>query len=121
MTITLSPEAVYLAAGVLLGLLLAAFGFLVLGAYGHTNWGVHVSPVIAHGLQSAFRTMAYSAVGVIVANAGNWAAGLLVHYGVPPEAATAAGLVLGGALSGGHQSLQLRAQLKAQAQGGTAT
>lgn len=114
MTIVIATEVVYLLAGILVGVVLAVFAFLVLGAYGHTAVGVHVSPVMAQTLQSAFRTMVYSAAGVVVANAGNWAAGLLVHYGVPPEAATAAGLVLGGAISGGHQGLQLRAQLRAQ-------
>lgn len=121
MTITVSSEAVWGALGALGGVGLTTFGFLVLGAYGHDAWGVRVSPVVAHGLQSAFRTMAYSTAGVVVANAGNWAASLLVHYGVPTEAATAAGLVLGGALSGGHQGLQLRAEIRAQEQGGTTT
>jgi hypothetical protein len=119
-TITIGSEVLWLLAGIIIGAALAAFAFLVLGAYGHDRVGVHVSPVWAVGLRSAFRTMAYSAAGVIAANAGNWLAALLVHYSVPATVATAAGLVLTGAFAGGHQTMQARAQLRAaKGNGGT--
>jgi hypothetical protein len=105
----------------ILGIALAVFAALVLGAYGHERIGVHVSPTWAVGLRSAFRTMAYSAAGVIAANAGNWVAALLIHYSVPAPVATAAGLVLTGAFAGGHQTMQARAQLRAAARGNGGT
>jgi hypothetical protein len=120
-TITIGPEALWLAGGIVLGVALTVFAALVLGAYGHEHVGIRVSPTLAVGLRSAFRTMAYSAAGVIAANAGNWLAALLIHFSVPAPVATAAGLVLTGAFAGGHQTMQARAQLRAAASGNGGT
>jgi hypothetical protein len=114
-TITFGTEVLWLVGGVILGIALTVFSGLVLGAYGHDRIGVVVPSTWAVGLRSAFRTMAYSAAGVVAANAGNWLAALLIHYSVPPAVATAAGLVLTGAFAGGHQTMQARAQLRAAA------
>jgi hypothetical protein len=120
-TVTLGPFTLGLLLGATAGIIVCVFGFLVLGAYGHVNWGVHVSPPVAIGLQHAFRQIAYGLGGALLANAANLTILVLTHhFAMPADEATLAGTLVAGALAGGHQTYQAIRAMRAPQQGGQA-
>ena len=115
MTLYIDPVVVGVLIGFVGGALTVLLAILVLGAYGRGTAQHLISPAVKQGVQHAYRSVGYAAIGVVAANAGNWLADLLVHVSVPPEVATAVGLVVTGAVSGTHQTMEAQATIRKQA------
>jgi hypothetical protein len=98
-------------------LVAAVFGFIVGAIYAAviTVWLVsfekmHITtpwltPAKKAGFRRSAKLIIFPVGGVIVTNAAGWATEYFTHAGLDPTTANAAGLILGAAVGGAHQTL----------------
>lgn len=103
---TLTVDLGNLVAGAIGGAVVVLAAILIAVAFGH--WRIHIgwlSTARAAGIRRAAKLVFFPMIGVVIANGSAWAVQALTRAAVDPAIANAAGLVVGAALGGAHQTL----------------
>lgn len=105
MTITISRDLFYALGGAAACGVFMFVGYIVLAAFGRLHSPAWMTPSRAAGWRRFGKMILAPVAGVVLTNAAAWLVLFLVHLKVDSSVANAAGLVVGAALGGAHQSM----------------